>query len=413
MPAITGLCAIPIPFNQTSDPLSIDLVIGQKTQSSGNAANEGQAKPTEKTLAFISGNSILAAGIALDSQGNLWVTDAGNNRVLRFPANQLTAGTIEPAADLVLGQSDFISNAAPSCGSTCQTTMSVLLQPQSLAFDGAQSLYVADGFARVLYYPTLGLGVPAAKVLGVVPASSGTAGPNDYSLGNSLRSSPLGVFASGNTIFVVDSLASRVVRYTTPANFVPSGTTPSPKIEGVIGQPDLFSGESNRVKFHEPDATSLSFPSGGAFDTGGNLWIADAGNSRVLSYPANASFSYISATVVVGQTDFPFRAPNLIEGKEVWTALRSGTQIVPGGGMVVDKSSDPPHLYIADTYNNRVLGFRDARAGGDRRTIASHAEGRPGDRTAGFIPLHCELSGWRPGSADQHGTPPAGGSGRR
>ena len=153
----------PNPFNQTSDPLSIDLVIGQKTQSSGNAANEGLAKPTEKTLAFISGNSVLAAGIALDSQGNLWVTDAGNNRVLRFPANQLTAGATEPAADLVLGQSDFISNTSPSCGSTCQTTMSVLLQPQSLAFDGAQSLYVADGFARVLYYPTLGRGSPPRR----------------------------------------------------------------------------------------------------------------------------------------------------------------------------------------------------------------------------------------------------------
>ena len=169
---------------------------------------------------------------------------------------------------------------------------------------------------------------------------------------------------------MVDSLASRVVRYTTPANFVPSGTTPSPKIEGVIGQPDLFSGDSNRVKFHEPDATSLSFPLGGAFDTGGNLWIADAGNSRVLSYPANTSFIYVSANVVVGQTDFPFNAPNLIEGKEVWTTLRSGNQIVPGGGMVVDKSSDPPHLYIADTYNNRVLGFRDARVvGTDARSL--------------------------------------------
>ena len=36
----------PNPFNQTTSPLSIDLVIGQKTQSSGNIANEGQAKPS-------------------------------------------------------------------------------------------------------------------------------------------------------------------------------------------------------------------------------------------------------------------------------------------------------------------------------------------------------------------------------
>ena len=32
-----------------------------------------------------------------------------------------------------------------------------------------------------------------------------------------------------------------------------------------------------------------------------------------------------------------------------------------GGGVIVDSSSNPPHLYIADTYNNRILGYRDAR----------------------------------------------------
>ena len=113
----------PNPFNQTTSPLSIDLVIGQKTQSSGNIANEGQAKPTAKTLSFYPGGTFLRAGIALDAQGNLWVADAGNNRVLRFPASQLAAGTIEPAADRVIGQPDFVSNDAPNCGSTCQTNL--------------------------------------------------------------------------------------------------------------------------------------------------------------------------------------------------------------------------------------------------------------------------------------------------
>ena len=63
-------------------------------------------------------------------------------------------GTIEPAADLVIGQADFISNSAPNCGGSCQINLSVLLQPQSLAFDGSGALYVADGYARVLYYPS-------------------------------------------------------------------------------------------------------------------------------------------------------------------------------------------------------------------------------------------------------------------
>jgi len=360
----------PNPFTQTNNPLSIDLVIGQTTLSSGNSPNEGQPKASNKTLFFSSGSTVFTAGMALDSVGNLWVADAGNNRVVRFPANQLTAGTIEPQADLQLGQPDLNSNGPPNCNN-CQTTTNVLLQPQSLAFDGTGALYVADGYARVLYYPNPGQGVPASTVLGVVPGvDQGQPLPDDYSLGNSFQNAPLGVFASGNNIFVADPLANRVVSYSTPSQFVGSPTTPSPRILGVVGQPDLFSGASNRVQFGQPDATSLSAPIGGAFDSAGRLWVVDSGNNRVLSYPANSNFSFSTATIVVGQTDFPFKAPNLIEGKEVWIGQKVGTQIIPGGGIVVDTGSTPPHLYIADTYNNRVLGFKDARAvGTDERSL--------------------------------------------
>jgi uncharacterized protein (TIGR03437 family) len=358
----------PNPFTQNTSPLSIDLVIGQKTQSSGNTANEGLAKPTNHSLSFSPGSSFLRAGIALDRQGNLWVADAGNNRVLRFPLSQLAAGTIEPAADRVIGQPDFISNAPPTCNAGCQTNLSVVQQPQSLAFDGNGSLYVADSLARVLYFPDPSVQVTASQVLGIVPASTNgqtPAFPNDFSLGNSLLNAPLAVFASGNAVFVADGIANRVVRYTTPANFVRSDTSPSPKIESVIGQADLFSGKVNRGLV-EPDATTLNTPIGGAFDSAGNLWIADTNNNRVLSYPANVSFNFGTANILVGQTDFPFNAPNLIEGREVAFLTGSGF----GGGVAVDKGSNPPHLYVADTFNNRILGFRDARAvGADARSI--------------------------------------------
>jgi len=357
----------PNPFNQTTTPLAVDLVIGQKTQSSGNIANENNPKPAAKTVSFSPNGSFLRAGIAFDRQGNLWVADPGNNRVLRFPLSQLAAGTIEPVADRVIGQPDFVSNGAPNC-SPCQTNLSVLLQPQSIAFDANGALYVADGYARVLYYPDASIQTSASQVLGVVPAS--TTGqppsfPNDFSLGNSFQNAPLGVFATGNAIFVADAVAHRVVRYTTPAGFVRSDTAPSPKIEGVIGQADLFSGKTNRGMI-EPDATTLNTPLGGGFDSAGNLWVADTNNNRLLSYPASVNLNFTAANLVIGQTDFPFDTPNLIEGREVWFLNGSSA----GGGIVVDKNSNPPHLYIADTFNNRILGFRDARAvGADARSL--------------------------------------------
>ncbi|MBZ5676497.1 MAG: hypothetical protein LAP61_19850 [Acidobacteriia bacterium] len=359
----------PNPFSQTTSPLSIDLVIGQKTQSSGNIANENNPKPTNHSLSFAPNGTFLRAGIALDQLGNLWVADSGNNRVLRFPASQLAAGTIEPAADRVLGQNgSFVTNDAPVCGNTCQTNLAVLLQPQNLAFDGTGALYVADGFARVLYYPNAAVQTAASQVLGISPTPAlgqSVSFPNDYSLGNSILNASLAVFANGNSIFVADAPANRIVRYTTPASFVRSDTIPSPKIESVIGQPDLFSGKANHA-LTEPAATSLSAALGGAFDSLGNLWVSDTGNNRVLSYPASGTSSFTAATVVVGQTNFPFNAPNLIEGREVWF-LANGSA---GGGIVVDKTSNPTHLYIADTFNNRILGFRDARAVGvDARSI--------------------------------------------
>lgn len=352
----------PNPFNPATTPLSVDLVIGQETESSGNIANENQTQPTNHSVSFSPGGSFLRAGIALDPQGNLWVADAGNNRVLRFPVDQLAAGTVEPKADRVIGQPDYVSNNAPSCGGTCQTSLSVLLQPQSLAFDGSGGLYVADGFARVLYYPDASIQTFAAQVLGVVPVPATgqtTPLPNDFSLGNGFQNAPLAMFSTGSSIFVGDAVANRVVRYTIPANFVPSVTTPSPQIEGVIGQSDLFSGKINRGLI-EPDSTTLHTPLAGAFDTNGNLWIVDTNNNRVLSYPASATLNFNSANVVLGQTDFPFNSPNLVEDRGVW--FTNGASA--GGGIAVDKNSTPPLLYIADTLNNRVLGFRDARAVG-------------------------------------------------
>src|SRR4029077_20151002 len=63
-----------------------------------------------------------------------------------------------------------------------------------------------------------------------------------------------------------------------------------------------------------------------------------------------------SATRVLGQNDFPFSAPNLIEGREVNFIGNTSD-----GGVIIDQVSSVPHLYIADTYNNRVLGYLDAR----------------------------------------------------
>jgi uncharacterized protein (TIGR03437 family) len=96
------------------------------------------------------------------------------------------------------------------------------------------------------------------------------------------------------------------------------------------------------------------------------IWIVDTANNRVLVFPAqnfaNSLPQYNTAARVLGQLDFPYTAPNLIDGQEVFFA--DAVVGALGSGIVVDKTSTPPHLYVADPGNNRILGFINASSVG-------------------------------------------------
>ena len=134
-----------------------------------------------------------ASSKAFDKQGNLWVTDPGNNRVLRFPGViNLPANTLEPAADVVLGQTTFTTGTLPTNDPgvfpDVRLNPNILNQPSGLAIDAGGRLYVIDGYSRVLYYSPPAQFVPAARILGIphkvqqgqTPAPI----PNSESIGN-------------------------------------------------------------------------------------------------------------------------------------------------------------------------------------------------------------------------------------
>ena len=64
------------------------------------------------------------------------------------------------------------------------------------------------------------------------------------------------------------------------------------------------------------------------------------------------------ATKVFGQTGLDLNSPNLVEGKEFFFVGRFQNKDYRGGGIALDGNT----LYIADTLNNRVLGYRDVRS---------------------------------------------------
>lgn len=355
----------PAPFNQTSTPLQPDLVIGQKTFSSGNSPNLGLgANCAAGSLALSANNLIFFAGLAIDPSGNLWIADAGNNRVLMYAAGSLTAGA-QPVATAVIGQSSFTSCNGPQSPNNLQTNLNAVVQPSGLAFDSSGNLYIVDNYSRVLYYPAgfAPQGQAASRVLGVVPTPAQGAPtpvyPNQYSLGvpsNGGLVAPSGIFIGANHLYVADTAANRVVEYDLPANWAPAtATTPSPTILTVIGQTGLSGGQANQNQ-PQPSAYTLSNPTAGTF-SGSQMWVADGGNNRVLQYSLSGGV-YSGASIVLGQTAFTYNAINLIQGREVY--LKATSLGSSASAMVVDNSSTPPHLYVADPGNNRILCFKNA-----------------------------------------------------
>jgi len=104
----------------------------------------------------------------------------------------------------------------------------------------------------------------------------------------------------------------------------------------VLGQPDFTTNNSNTTQ------NGLSYPRGLAFDSSGNLWVADADNSRVLEYTSPFSTG-MNATLVLGQSSFTTGA-----------GATTADGLAAPYGLAFDFSGN---LWVADGDNNRVLEY--------------------------------------------------------
>ncbi len=218
--------------------------------------------------------------LAFDSSGNLWVTDDGHNRVVEF---QKGAGFSNgQAASLVLGQPDFSHDAAAS-------TDTGMFFPSGLAFDSSGNLWVADtGNNRILKF-LKGAGFTDGEAASVVIGQS-TFGTSTSAISQTGLNQPYGLaFDKAGNLWVADSENNRVLRYDSP--FM-DGEGASLVI-GATGYTDSI------------DATQqngLVVPRALAFDSAGNLLVADPGNNRVIEFPFPQSTDE-DGNLVLGQTE--------------------------------------------------------------------------------------------------------------
>ncbi len=360
----------PRPFEQEQEVILADLVLGQPNLFT-DTRNTGGLSASSVNTTDNRGNAF-RTGLAFDADGNLYFSDAGNHRILRYPAAALGEGAEDgPDADLVLGQPDFQTADALARNANNRLSKEGLREPSGLALDASGRLFVADALNRVVVYePPLFTGKPASRIMGIVVQQQGQPLPppiNDRSLGIFLGNTwlpPEGVFTIGDIPFVLDTPANRILRYAPFDDWPPEDPiNPSPAAQAVIGQDSFTSDEviSNRGRA-EPGADTFSNPIS-ATVAFGKVFVADSGNNRVLVFPdlstgpETAVGAPYAAERVLGQPGLENRAVNRIEGREFFF----NGPVVKAGGIAIDRNSDPPRLYVADANNNRVLGFADAR----------------------------------------------------
>ncbi len=308
-----------------------------RVQSWPQAASFGNGASADKSITS-DGHGVLPldpVATATDASANLYVADLSNNRVLVFPPPY-------SSSTAVIGQPNY-SSYMDNQGSPSPTEHT-LSGPLSVAVDGSNHLYVADrNNHRVLRYtlPITMNNQAADRVLGQADYGS-----NDPNRGNGTTTTtndglfnPQGVAVdSAGNVYVADTDNNRVVRYDVPlSNGKPASL--------VLGQAN-FTDNSENQGGSWPTAQTLHTPNGLAVDRYSRLYVADKGNTRVLGFDVRRPSNGAAAEIVIGQPDFgPVKYP---------PAAATEYSLAYPNAVAVDGGTN---VYIADTYNNRVLGY--------------------------------------------------------
>ena len=183
------------------------------------------------------------SGVAVDAVGNVYVADAGNNRICKVsPAGVTTtlAGNENPGANNGTGAAATFNN------------------PTGVALDATGNVYVADFLNNMIRKITPGGVVSTLVGSGDIGSSDGQGTAASFYFPNSLT-----VDASGN-VYVTDDINNLIRKIT------PDGTVTTIAGSGIAG---FVNGAGT--------ADSFSDPSGIAVNTSGDLYVADANNNAI------------------------------------------------------------------------------------------------------------------------------------
>lgn len=245
--------------------------------------------------------------VELDTKNNrIFVPDTYNGRVLIYNTNS-DGSLIDSVADGVIGQSNFTDYINDDENGCPDATASNLCTPRSAVYDETnERLFVADDeYHRITVYNvepnSFENGPEATHVLG---QSSMTG--SEYNQGGSASNQTLydpkglALDADSNMLYVADEENNRVLGYNVSTGTIADGM----EADRIIGQADHVSTDCNRAD--NPAVNTLCYPYDVAIDQSGDkLYIADNSNSRVVLHAIGEDFEDgQDAVALIGQSDF-------------------------------------------------------------------------------------------------------------
>jgi hypothetical protein len=314
-----------------------------------------------------------ARGVALDSSGNLFVSDSNNHRIQVFnlttgsPVYNATIGTagvpgsganqfnepyriaIDGSNRLIVAdrQNNRVQRCTYSAGWTCATLDSGLNQPQGVATDSGNNVYIADTENGRIRKCTSGgacsdFAINTPWFYDVAVDSSGrvygAAAYEDIVLRYSNAGALLGTFVGvefvpyltdgyhynhprvatdkSNNIILIEELGQRLIKLDSTGNFLWA--------KGVPG-------------YDSSDNDHFSWPRGVATDQNNNIYVADGWNNRVQIFNSNGIYQSTLGSSTSGSGDYDFN----------WVS-----------GIAVDNNGN---IYVGDGYNHRVQIYNSSR----------------------------------------------------
>jgi uncharacterized protein (TIGR03437 family) len=249
-------------------------------------------------------------GVAVDSAGDLYIADSGNNRI-----RKVSNGVITTVAGN--GTKGFSGDNGPA-------TSAQLYAPFGIALDSAGNLYIADSGNNRVRKVSNGVITTVAGNGTFSYTPSSTLGDNGPATSAQLGPGGVTLDSAGN-LFIADQGQSRIRK-------VSDGVITTVAGNGTPG----FSGDNGAAT-----SAQLWFPEGVAVDSAGNLYIADTYGDHIRKV-SNGVITTVAGNGICASLTSCFSGDN---------GPATSAQLWYPSDVAVDSAGD---LYIADEFNNRV-----------------------------------------------------------